>query len=52
MESSYINENGAKVWKLPNGNLHREDGPAIEFLSGFKIWYINGVYYTEQERFV
>jgi hypothetical protein len=42
-------DNGDKVWKLPNGNLHREDGPAIEFLSGFKIWWINGKQYTEKE---
>jgi hypothetical protein len=42
-------DNGDKVWKLPNGNLHREDGPAIEFLSGFKIWWINGIQYTEQD---
>jgi hypothetical protein len=44
-----VYDNGDKVWKLPNGNLHREDGPAIEFLSGFKIWWINGIQYTEQD---
>ena len=25
-----------------NGNLHREDGPAAEYISGIKYWYING----------
>ena len=44
-----VYDNGDKVWKLPSGDLHREDGPAIEFLSGFKIWWINGIQYTEQD---
>jgi hypothetical protein len=44
-----IDQYGTKYWRLPNGNLHREDGPAIEFPSGIKIWYINGIIYTEQE---
>ena len=48
MESSYINENGAKVWKLPNGNLHREDGPAVEYSNGSgKEWYLNGDLHRE-----
>jgi len=25
-----------------NGNFHREDGPAIEWINGAKFWYING----------
>jgi hypothetical protein len=43
---------GGKSYYL-NGNLHREDGPAIEFLGGYKEWYINGrkVYCTTQEQF-
>ena len=32
---------GTKYWYL-NGNLHREDGPAIEGASGTKSWYLNG----------
>ena len=28
-------------WYL-NGELHREDGPAIEYTSGSKYWYKNG----------
>jgi len=36
-------------WSL-NGNLHREDGPAIEMKTGYKEWYLEGKkYYTEQE---
>ncbi len=32
---------GTKEWWL-NGNLHREDGPAIEWADGSKLWYLNG----------
>ena len=35
-------------WYL-NGKLHREDGPAIEFFDGVKLWYINGERLTEAE---
>jgi hypothetical protein len=42
-------KNGYKVWKLPNGDFHKEDGPAIEYIGGDKLWYINDVQYTEQE---
>ena len=41
-------KNGDKVWKIYDGDLHREDGPAIEFPSGIKIWYINGMQYSER----
>ncbi|MDE1834262.1 MAG: hypothetical protein KGH64_02905 [Candidatus Micrarchaeota archaeon] len=34
--------NGTKEWSLPNGNLHRADGPAIENANGDKFWYLNG----------
>ena len=27
--------------------LHREDGPAIEYASGYKAWYINGERHRE-----
>jgi hypothetical protein len=29
------------IWYL-NGNLHRVDGPAVEFANGDKEWYLNG----------
>jgi hypothetical protein len=32
---------GTKRWYL-NGQLHRTDGPAIEFADGAKWWYLNG----------
>ena len=30
-----------KYWNQ-NGKLHREDGPAVEWVDGSKEWYING----------
>jgi hypothetical protein len=45
-----IDHHGTKEWKLPSGKHHREDGPAIEYASGNKEWYINGIEeYTEQD---
>ena len=38
--------NGHKEWYL-NGNLHREDGPAIEHPDGTKYWYLNGKLHRE-----
>ena len=43
-----VYENGTKEWYL-NGKLHREDGPAIEYPSGNKLWWLNDVQYTEEE---
>ena len=33
--------NGTKRWHL-NGELHREDDPAVEYYDGDKSWYLNG----------
>lgn len=46
---------GTKVWTL-NNQLHREDGPAIEWANGTKFWYLNGIKqepkkYPEHEKF-
>jgi hypothetical protein len=41
-----IDERGNKWWKL-NGELHREDGPAIEYTNGYKAWYLNGKLHRE-----
>ena len=35
-------ENGNKVWRNPAGQLHREDGPAIECSNGHKEWWVEG----------
>ena len=30
------------MWQV-NGNYHREDGPAIEYVSGRKEWWFNNI---------
>jgi hypothetical protein len=35
-------ENGDKYYYDKNGDLHREDGPAVVFASGYKEWRIEG----------
>lgn len=34
---------------FPNSQLHREDGPAVEYTNGYKEWWTNGVQLTEEE---
>jgi|SRR5579859_2875925 len=34
-----IDEYGDKFWLL-NGQYHREDGPAVEYVNGYKAWYL------------
>ena len=38
-----INFDRTRVWKDEAGRFHRLDGPAVEYVDGRKIWYINGV---------
>jgi len=42
----HVNEDGTKIWYL-HGQLHREDGPAIECLDGYKAWFLHGVIHRE-----
>ena len=37
-----VTSEGDKIWRNVAGEAHREDGPAVEFASGTKIWYRNG----------
>ena len=37
---------GSKCW-YRNGQLHREDGPAVEWANGDKFWYRNGQLHRE-----
>jgi len=48
MKTGLIDSDETKAWYL-NGELHRTDGPAIEFVIGSKHWYLNGIEYTETE---
>jgi hypothetical protein len=38
-----IDEFGSKRWYNNIGELHRTDGPAIEWYDGSKEWFVNGV---------
>jgi hypothetical protein len=42
-----IDSGGNKFWYNSRGQLHRIDGPAIEFFSGDKAWYKNGFLHRE-----
>ena len=48
MRNGLTESDGNKLWYL-NGELHRTDGPAVEYSSGSKHWYLNGIKYTETE---
>jgi hypothetical protein len=37
-----ITKSGSKLWKNSTGQLHRTDGPAVEWWDGDEDWYING----------
>ena len=41
-----LHDNGTKYWLL-NGQLHREDGPAIEYANGTKVWLLNNKRHRE-----
>lgn len=47
-EPAAEHKNGDKHW-LQHGQHHRLDGPGSIDGGGFKIYYINGVYYDEKE---
>ena len=36
-----VDVGGNKFWMLPNGELHRVDGPAVEYANGDKQWWVN-----------
>ena len=44
-----VTHNGYKFWELPNGELHRTDGPAVEYPSGSKAWFLHDQHLTEAE---
>ena len=35
-------QGGRRVWRNPAGELHREEGPAVEFVNGSTAWYFHG----------
>lgn len=41
-----VEVNGATAW-YRNGNLHRTDGPAVDYHDGTQLWYQNGDLHRE-----
>ena len=41
-----VYDNGNKFWYL-NGEFHREDGPACDYIYGVTCWYLNGKLHRE-----
>lgn len=37
------------VWRNVHNLCHKEDGPAVIYKSGTKLWYLEGDLYTEDE---
>jgi hypothetical protein len=42
MSNPVIDLEGNKRWRDSKGQFHRLDGPAIEYISGSKAWYVEG----------
>jgi hypothetical protein len=40
-----INKEGSRFWYNSKGELHRENGPAVEKADGHKEWWVNGLYH-------
>jgi hypothetical protein len=45
LENIFIKKLENKTEYYYNGKLHREDGPAVEYVNGTKLWYQNGQYH-------
>jgi len=37
-----IDKDGSKIYYNSKGEIHRLDGPAIEYIEGIKYWYKEG----------
>jgi hypothetical protein len=42
MSNPLFDDEGTKRWRDEEGQLHRTDGPAVEYVSGSKEWWVNG----------
>ena len=43
MSNPEIDEDGTKQWYNDYDQLHRLDGPAVEYVNGEKYWFVNGL---------
>jgi len=49
-EGCVIDSDGTIIWFNKKREFHREDGPAVEYISGTKKWWLNGgIRYTKAE---
>ena len=44
-----VHDDGTREWFNLNDQLHRVDGPAIEYDCGGKCWYLNDKRYSEAD---
>jgi hypothetical protein len=51
MSEMYIDSDGNKRWRNEYGQLHRLDGPAVEWADGEKEWWVNGDWCTNFKDF-
>jgi hypothetical protein len=42
-----VYENGSRKWYNEEGKYHREDGPAVEYTDGSKLWFRDGKLHRE-----
>jgi hypothetical protein len=47
MNNPHISSKGTKKWYNSKGELHRDDGPAVEWYDGDQWWLQNGEYHRE-----
>ena len=51
MTEHTVYSNGYQEW-YQNDKLHREDGPALIHPDGSQFWYLNGIQYEPQDKFI
>lgn len=43
----YYSDGSILDYQQPHKTLHREGGPAVEIVDGYKVWYLNGKRHRE-----
>jgi hypothetical protein len=43
MSTPRTDDVGTRKWRNREGDLHRTDGPAVEYANGYRAWYLNGL---------
>ena len=46
--TQYTNKHGDTFYKNDQMQMHREDGPAIEYVNGLVSYYLNGYNFKEE----